>query len=242
MENKCCKRCQQVFPLTDQHWYKKRILKDSNQGKKLGLTKDYTTYRHVCKKCNGAIGVERSRKKRCKELGCTDAEYKEAYLKEVRKTKRKYDYGDTFDKTLTPKEMMGKYKEIITPCYISQNLRIPREKVTSEIENLAKEKILYHRKRNKELKTKTAEELAKEERERMRNFQLKYRKTLKYSIWKNEYDRKNKENLTDSYVIACMSLPPGIKRVEIPNNLIETKRKYLKLIRNAKKQKENNSK
>lgn len=241
MEEKSCSRCKQSFPLTDQYWYVKKILKDSTQGKKLGLKKDFKGFRHICKKCNTACATERSRKKRCKELGCTEADYKETYMKQIRKSMRKYDYGDTFDRPLTSKEMLTKYKDAITPCYVAQNLRISRKEVTPEIEKLAREKIFYHRKRDKELKSKTSEELIQEKRNYGKNFQSKYRKTSKCRNWRTNYYRKNKEQLTDSYVISCIHLPPGIKKFEVPIEIIETKRKYLKLLKDAKQAKENNS-
>lgn len=86
METKVCGRCKKEFPKTREHFYTKKY----KQKLVDGTYSRYTCLRSVCKKCNTAQKVEKSRAKRCEELGCTLNEYESIYRRQQRTSRMKY--------------------------------------------------------------------------------------------------------------------------------------------------------
>lgn len=67
------------------------------------------------------------------------------------------------------------------------------------------------------------------------NVQLAIKKFGSFNNSSSFYCKKSKDALTDGYVRSCLINPnDGLKRKELPNNLIELKRKQLFLIRQLK--------
>jgi len=76
-------------------------------------------------------------------------------------------------------------------------------------------------------------------RARKKNDPIRSAKTREYF---REVAKQRRENLTDIYIKSTLVLDTNLKHSDIPQELVELQRKQLKLKRDAKKQKENNSK
>jgi len=95
-KTKTCSRCGNEFPLNDTYFFKKVIKQELANGE----IAVYYGYRHLCKKCHAAVTLEKKRKKRYKELGCTESGYKAAYIEQQRFKKIKFkELANVDDKT-----------------------------------------------------------------------------------------------------------------------------------------------
>jgi hypothetical protein len=86
METKYCGGCKKDFPKTNEFFH----AKTTKQKLKNGTVAIYQGFRSVCKKCHVIKSVDRCRKKRCKELGCSLDEYESVYRAQRSLSKMKY--------------------------------------------------------------------------------------------------------------------------------------------------------
>lgn len=86
METKICGTCKKELPKTDQYFFKRKI----KQILKSGELVEYNSYKSDCKKCHANKMREAQRKRRYKELGCSEKDYKYAYRKQMALSKTRH--------------------------------------------------------------------------------------------------------------------------------------------------------
>lgn len=82
---KCC-TCGIEYPKTLEYFFRKKIKENRADGR----AALYLSFRSDCKKCHGEKGKQRHRKNRYSELGCSEENYKESWIRQMSINKYKY--------------------------------------------------------------------------------------------------------------------------------------------------------
>lgn len=208
---KVCGKCKITFPLTDEYFFKKRTKKGTIiKGKPLSA--DCISYRSVCKSCNNAQNYARERAKLLIKYNVSSYEELDEIIYAMRT--RAGMLGAYASLNIPSKRRKYQYPENATP-YEMQKIRMiyDRGYDPSTYQDEWKKKWLENQKKNRKYK-----------------YPEGYDKVPRSLIQKAV-----SENLTDAFIANKL----GFKLEDVPQELLELKRKQLKFYRYVKKRKEN---
>ena len=135
MEKKKCTACKGLFDKTEQFFF----IQNSKQKRADGKIKIYTSFRSNCKQCWIKNSRKKARQKRCKELGVSMSQYKQAANQQraLSKYKNKELIG-------VPKSLRHHIRDKIKNGYIYKGL----EQWENDVELSIRKAQLKHRKYN----------------------------------------------------------------------------------------------
>lgn len=146
------------------------------------------------------------------------------------RTKRGYVYKQHTCKACEAKAQMVRYNKV-------KNNEDFKEKNKSRVKDYAKanpEKLKKYRKENRTAKNKKYSEYRK------RYWRKNEEQRAKHKIRAKRNHEHNRDELTDRYVISRLAYKSNLKKEDIPQELIEAKRAYIKLKRVILKNQNNN--
>lgn len=208
---KQCGRCKEIFPLTSEYFYTKTTKKGTIiKGKPLSA--DCISFRSTCKTCHTAQGYARQRAKLLIKYNVSTHEELDKIIHEMR----------------TRSGMKGAYANLNIPSK-RRKYKYPEGATTYEMEKIRK---IYDR----------GYDPSTYQDEWKKDWLRKVKESRKY-VYPEGYDKLpqslvNKavsEALTDAFIANRL----GFKLEDVPQELLELKRKQLKFYRYVKKRKEN---
>lgn len=208
---KQCGNCKKIFPLTSEYFYTKTTKKGTIINDK-PLSADSTSFRSTCKKCHTTQGYARERAKLLIKYNISSYEELDKLIYAMR----------------TKAGMKGAYANLNVPSK-RRKYQYPENATPNEMDKIRR---IY----------KKGYELATYQDEWKKNWLKKTKENRKY-VYFEEYDKLprsliNKavsEALTDSIVANRL----GFKLEDVPQELLELKRKQLKFYRYVKEKKTN---
>jgi len=208
---KQCGRCKEIFPLTSEYFYTKTTKKGTIIGGK-PLSADCTSFRSTCKTCHTAQGYAKKRAKLLIKYNISTYEELDKIIYEMRT--RAGIKGAYANLNLPSKRRKYNYPENATP-YEMQNIRKIYDKGydPATYQDEWKKRWLESQKKNR--KYKYPEEFDK--------------------VPRNLVLKAVSENLTDAFIANRL----GFKLEDVPQEIIELKRKQLKFYRYVKEKKAN---
>lgn len=202
---KACSNCKEVFPLTGEYFYKK-VTKKGTIIKGKPLSVDSISFRHVCKKCNGLMTMQRKDKKLMIKYGVSTEEELKAIKMNNKLTAGKKNLKYNYPEGSTKKEK-AKYIKVFAKGY-------DLETYQEEWKKRWLEKTKANRKYDYPEEYKNVDKLPKSVVLKMQS-----------------------EHMNDGFIANRL----GFKLEDVPQEILELKRKQLKFYRYVKSKEAKNT-
>lgn len=208
---KQCGRCKVIFPLTDEYFFTKTTKKGTIISGK-PLSADCVSFRSVCKTCHTAQGYERNRAKLMIKYNASSQEELDQIIYSMR----------------TRAGMLGAYASLNLPSK-RRKYQYPENATSNEMQKI---RMIYDK--GYDLATYQDEWRKRWLENQKKNRKYKYPEEFD-KVPRNLIQKAVSENLTDAFIANRL----GFKLEDIPQEILELKRKQLKFYRYVKKRKEN---